>query len=1013
MIIFAHDEKEIFMRKKIISILALTTFVGAVSTVSSAQSTSALYDRGCELMGMGRWVDARVELLSAKEACSAMEYLQRQRIDYALSLCSANIGLRGAEQELALFMELYPQAPYNNEILFLRGLMSATSDQNGDALQLLEEVDSKRLSRKDRERYNIRMAYLSFQKGDYERSQIYLDKIESNSLFRPHAIYCESYISYINNDYAVAKSGFEKLLNEDLFSPIVPYYLLQIEFLMGNYEASIKYGKGLLNSSLEQRQVYVVRTLAEAHFRLEEYGEALGLIEKYIAAGGQLGREECYIKGFSLHQLGRYAEAIDPLRKACGADDEMTQNASLHLANCYLHTGDKSGARSAFSMAANDKFNRQIAEEALFNYAKLQYELGDGLFNEAVNLLTRYVTTYDNPERLSTARTLLVAAYYNTRDYAAAYDNIALIKDPDSEIKAAKQKIAYLRGLEQYNKGNYAKASQYLDESIKVGITAKQVALASYWMGESKYIQGQYDDAVSLYNYYLLRAPKSDPTTTEAHYSIAYAMLMQGNSQSALEYFNRYVAAPNAVAVLRADAYNRIGDIHYGTRNFSSATYSYKKSIEIGGESSNYARYQVAIINGVQGQSQAKIMELKRITSAELGEEYLDDAMYELGRSYIGVEQYKDAIVSHKSFLAKYPSSPFYAQALSDLGVAYINIGDSKNSLEYYDRAIKAAPQSQIAKDAMQGIREIHVGRGDAEAYFKYAESIGMEGDLNAVTRDSLSFASARGLYFAGEKSKSKLKSAAAALEGYVGKYPNGYYLNDALFFLSDSYIKMGDSRKAIETLEQLGNRGVSQYSESLYSKLSTICFDEGEYAKAAKASRSLYDVAKSKKRKHEAMSMYIDAVMLIGDEKTTTKACDEILSLGVPNVGLDATNKANYSRATILRKRGERDKALKIYEALADGDSKFRSEARYYIIENQYRLGRRKEATEMIFKFSEQTSVDPYWLAKGFILLGDIYVAEEDNFQARATYQSIVDGYSNQNDGIMDEAKRKIGELK
>ncbi len=1005
--------KKNIMRKKILTILALTTLVGAMPTATSAQGVSELYERGCELMDMGRWSDARVELIEAKELCGMTEYLQQQRIDYALTLCDAKLGKRSSEEELALFMELYPQAPYNNEILFLRGIIKASNEEEAEAMKLLEEVDPKRLSKRDRERYNIRMAYLSFQKGNYNKSQAYLAKIEAESAFNPHAIYCKSYIAYVDNKYAEAKGGFETLLKDDLFKPIAPYYLLQIEFLMGNYNKAVEYGTGLLASSLAQRQVYVVRTLAEAHFRLEEYDKALDLIEKYESAGGELGREEFYIKGFSLHQLGRYIEAIEPLKKVCGADDEMTQNASLHLANCYLHTDDKSGARSAFSMAANDKFNKQIAEEALFNYAKLQYELGDGRFNEAVNLLTRYVTTYKNPERLSTAHTLLVAAYYNTRDYAAAYDNIALIKEPDAEVKAAKQKITYLRGLEQYNKGDYKRAAQYLDESIKIGVTAKQIALASYWMGETKFLQGDYDKAVALYNDYLLRAPKNDPITTEAQYSIAYAMLMQGNSQSAAEYFKRYVAATNTVPALRADAYNRLGDIYYGARNFTAAAESYKKTIWSRSKASNYARYQVAIINGVLGKPQAKITELSKITSPAEGEEYLDDALYELGRSYIGVEQYQDAITSHKSFLKLYPSSPFYAQALSDLGVAYINTGDTKSSLDYYDRAIKAAPQSQIAKDAMQGIREIHVGRGDAEAYFKYAESIGMEGDLNTVTRDSLSFASARGLYFAGDKSKSKMKSAAVALEGYVEKYPKGYYLNDALFFLSDSYIKMGDSKKAIEALERLGERGQSQYSESLYSKLSTICFDEGEYAKAAKASRSLYDVAKNKKTKHEAMSMYIDAVVKVGDESLTIKASDDILALGEANVGKDATQKANYQRATALRKRGEREKALKIYEMLAAGDSEFKSEARYYIIENLYRVGKREEATDMIFKFSEQQGVDPYWLAKGFILLGDIYVAAEDSFQARATYQSIVDGYSNQSDGIIEEAKRKIGELK
>jgi TolA-binding protein len=52
------------------------------------------------------------------------------------------------------------------------------------------------------------------------------------------------------------------------------------------------------------------------------------------------------------------------------------------------------------------------------------------------------------------------------------------------------------------------------------------------------------------------------------------------------------------------------------------------------------------------------------------------------------------------------------------------------------------------------------------------------------------------------------------------------------------------------------------------------------------------------------------------------------------------------------------------------------------------------------------------YWQAKIFILLGDTLVKTKNTFQARATYQSIVDGYSPKDDGIVDEAKKRISNL-
>lgn len=50
----------------------------------------------------------------------------------------------------------------------------------------------------------------------------------------------------------------------------------------------------------------------------------------------------------------------------------------------------------------------------------------------------------------------------------------------------------------------------------------------------------------------------------------------------------------------------------------------------------------------------------------------------------------------------------------------------------------------------MQSIREIYVSEGDVDAYFDYAAKAGVESDLTALSRDSLSFAAAQKLYLGG-----------------------------------------------------------------------------------------------------------------------------------------------------------------------------------------------------------------------------------------------------------------------
>ena len=87
-------------------------------------------------------------------------------------------------------------------------------------------------------------------------------------------------------------------------------------------------------------------------------------------------------------------------------------------------------------------------------------------------------------------------------------------------------------------------------------------------------------------------------------------------------------------------------------------------------------------------------------------------------------------------------------------------------------------------------------------------------------------------------------------------------------------------------------------------------------------------------------------------------------------------------------------------------------AEASYMVIDHTYKSGDADAAEKLIYDFADKNTPHSYWLGKAFILLGDIYRSKGDTFQARATYQSVVDGYTPTDDGIVDEAKARIAQL-
>lgn len=139
---------------------------------------------------------------------------------------------------------------------------------------------------------------------------------------------------------------------------------------------------------------------------------------------------------------------------------------------------------------------------------------------------------------------------------------------------------------------------------------------------------------------------------------------------------------------------------------------------------------------GLLDQRDRKIEALRDIVSSGKGD-YVDDAMYELGRTYVQAEKFNDGASVLKRLIAKYPDSPYYLPALSQLGLTYQNLGNSNEALRYYKQIVAEFPSSRQAKDAMLSIRNIYVDNNDVDSYVSYAKSSGVEMNVTLVERDS------------------------------------------------------------------------------------------------------------------------------------------------------------------------------------------------------------------------------------------------------------------------------------
>ncbi|MDR0907815.1 MAG: tetratricopeptide repeat protein [Rikenellaceae bacterium] len=933
-------------------------------------ATKDHYTTAKQLYAAGRWSAAQAELATELQALGSNDPSRREEVEVLYALTVERLGQTDAGELLKGLLARYPHSLYASEVRFRAGSFAYDNGRYDEALALLGAVDERRLDKTELDEYRFKTAHSYFSTGDYESAVSYFEQVSPSSIYAPHAQYYTAYIDYQRGNHNEARKGFTQLADNTSYQRIVPYYLFQIEFVEGNWGYVVENGDRLIEGSAMPRRAELVRMVAEGWFHLEDYDKTLDYINTYRTLGGAMGREEYYLEGFSLYKEGQWRQAAYALSHATGADDRLSQNASYHLGDAYLRLGERERAMQSFSIASAAGYDEAIAEDALFNYGKLLYELGGGRFNEAVNILSRYLELYPRSTRAAEVREYLIAAYYNSHDYEAAYNAIMQFPDPDNNIRAALQKITYFRALELWQAGEEAEAERLLTTSATYRYNTKYTALAAFWQGEMLYAQGKYGEAIPKYKEYLRLSPTSEPENAMARYNLGYAYFNLQQWDEAMEWFADFLERHTQGDTYRADALNRSGDIHHARREYWKAIESFDKAAAIDSPERYYSAYQRAMMLGLVERPERKIESLSAIITAGEGG-YVEDAMYELGRTYISRESYANGANALVRFIARYPNSRYYTAALADLGLAYLNMGEREKSMKYYKMIVDHAPRSREATDALAGIRGIYVDSNDVDGYFDYAKGVSVKSDVGEGMRDSLGFVAAEKVYLSGDAG-----AAISALKGYIAGNEQGRYLPTALHYLAD------------------------------------LQYKEEQYGDAAQTYRTLAGATTEQRVVSRALDGWVASTIAGGDEQQIVAMADEASSLGgVPAASL---RRAQFAKAGILARGGQTEQAMAIYKQLGDDvTTPEGAEAAYRVIEQLYGEGSFDEAELAVFALTEKNTPHTYWLGKAFLTLGDIFAGRGDAFQARATWQSIVDGYSPADDGIVAAARERIANLK
>ncbi|MFW5821773.1 MAG: tetratricopeptide repeat protein [Tangfeifania sp.] len=928
---------------------------------------------------------------------------------YFKAVSALKAGLQPGYRMVDKFVEDHPESPYLNRAYLNLGNYYFDKKHYGAVLRSYEQVDRAELGADEQIQVKYQNGYAHLMMDNEDQALAEFNEVkDANSIYSRPASYYWAHIMYLRENYQAALEGFSKLNNDPTYSQVIPIYVSHIYYKQQKYQDVINYTVSIIDEVAEEHRTELSKIIGDSYFHLREFEKAIPYLETYYETPGPKTREDNYILGYCYYITEQYAEAVPLLENASKGKDEMTQNAYYHLADAYINLDEKEKARVAFEAASEFDFNERIKEDALFNYAKLTYELSYSPFNETIKAFDRYIELYPNSERNSEAYRYLTEVFMVTRNYQDAISSIEKIENKTPSILRAYQRVTFYRGLELFNNLAYSQAIDFFNMSLDHGNHSRELkARALYWKAEAFYRLSDYNSSVSAYSEFL-RTPGAFSLSEfrDAEYNLGYAYFKLEDYRSAASHFRNYINSNEGRRSEKmADAYNRVGDYYFLNTDYSLAIQNYRKSFEMRIFEADYALYQIAFCQGLQRNQQAKINALERLLSGFPDSDYVDDALFELGRANERLENYAAASENYREILDNHPESNFYRKALLQLGLINFNNGDFNQALTLYKEVVEEFPGTPEAQTALSGIRNSYVEMNNVDAYFAYTRQLGEGINVTTSEQDSLTYMAAERLYM------SEDDRAIPQLEKYLDQFPNGSFATNAHFYLAEYFYEQGNFSEANEHYTYVARKPVNIFSEQALSRASELTFNAGKFNEALELFNKLESVANSKWNSLKAYTGQMRCNFELENYQAAIEAARKVKNSDVVNEAWK--REASFISGKSYYLTENQQAALEPLKSVAT-DTKLEqgAEAKFLVSEIYYNNGQMQEAEEEIMDFISKGTPYQFWLGKAFLLLADIYLDRGDDFQAKHTLRSLLENYSADNDGVKQRAREKMAAI-
>ncbi len=986
-------------------------FLVAFAVVASAQQTRhisnpqatlnqaiELYQKEHYSLAYPLFKDLNMNLREADRSNQSLNY---QEIKYYLIVCALKQNEAWSAGVAREFVDLDVNAARAAMMSYHLGEYHFRQKDYFQAISYFEKSSAEHLSNREIADMKFHQGYSYFNLQKFDMAKPLFNTIRQLPKDPNYidANYYYGFLTFNDKNYKETLSAFRVVENEKDYAPIVPFYIANIYYHTNEKDKALTYAEEKLKKGGQLYDLDMRQFVGHGYFEKQDYGKALPYLQEYVDRSQKVRREDIYELSYSFYQTGNFAKAIDGFKQLSGKEDSLAQNSMYLLGDAYLKTNQKANARNAFLFSSSNNSNDYQREISSFNYAKLSYELG--YQDVALTELQRFLSGYPTSTYANEAKELLVSVLTNTNNYKDALTLLESLQSQTENAKMLYPKILYGRATELVNDGMLLAANDLLDKALKDPYNSTILPYVNFWKGEISFRLNQIDDAIRYYFEYLKTGNiNGEVNPTNARYNLGYSLLKKENYKQALGFFEQVVKTPRMSATpLEQDAYIRSADCYYMSRDFKTAAAMYDQVLSFSWISSDYATFQKAMIAGVNNGAE-KIRLLQTIPRLYPSSALVPDANFEMANSYLSDEKYREALPYLKNVVSATSSEALKPGALLKMGIAYYNLDNNKEALNQYNALLKQYPSSVEAEEGLENAKTIYIEEGRTSEYVAFAKSIGR--DISTSQEDSLAYAEAEVQFGNGS-----FDAALTRFESYLSRFPEGKYSLEANYYKSEIYFNKKDWAKAATGYEVVANRVPNRFGEkSLLQAARLNFFELKNYNKAEQYFSKLKEFASNQENKLEAMRGLLRSQFQLQKWSEGAENAKDLLA----QKGSSTDDKvlANFALAKAAQAGQECEPALGYYRSVVSmNKASYGAESRYEIAHCLYQQEKLKEAEKAAFEVINKAGSYATWVTKAYILLGDIYFKQKDFFNAKATFQSVVQNAANPE--LKSEAQQKL----